>query len=377
MEVDAGGESRSSESGAFPMPHTRLIGHQGTVYSVCFAPAKFLLSAGDDATVRLWSLETSLNVMVYKGHTFPVWDVCFSPVGSYFASASLDRTARIWVTDKASPLRILAGHHADVERCRFHPNGNYLATCSSDKSMRLWDVASGECVRIFLGHAAAVVSLVMSPSGLTAATGGASFTAFKYHFAGVLFFTDCLSSICADSDGRVIIWDLNSGKSLKVCSSQTKTKQSNAAGAQADDQGWIARYLAAGATAESPAHTQSVTALSFSADGAVLASGSLDCSIKLWSWYTTYSTPLPPKYHIFNWFLCVFWQCDGTSGHIDDIAANQIDADSISEFHAAQPAAGVGSVHQVIHTSKNSDLYYFFKLPPRVTSESLGNGVCG
>ena len=54
------------------------------------------------------------NVVVYRGHQNPVWDVKWSPMGIYFATASRDRTARLWSTDRTSALRIYAGHLSDV-----------------------------------------------------------------------------------------------------------------------------------------------------------------------------------------------------------------------------------------------------------------------
>lgn len=54
-------------------------------------------------------------LVAFKGHTFPVWDVRFSPHGHYFATASHDRTARLWATDHHQPLRIFSGHFSDVD----------------------------------------------------------------------------------------------------------------------------------------------------------------------------------------------------------------------------------------------------------------------
>jgi transcription initiation factor TFIID subunit 5 len=71
--------------------------------------------------------------VVYTAHTFPVWDVKFSPLGYYFASASNDRTACIWNMKKHMPVRILVGHMCDVEVVEFHPNSHYVATGSSDR----------------------------------------------------------------------------------------------------------------------------------------------------------------------------------------------------------------------------------------------------
>jgi WD40 repeat protein len=100
----------------------KLIGHSGPVYSVDFdpvggsaAPPRYLLSASADATTRLWSLDTMTNIVAYRGHQNPVWDVKWSPMGIYFATGSRDRTARLWSTDRTSCLRIFAGHLSDVD----------------------------------------------------------------------------------------------------------------------------------------------------------------------------------------------------------------------------------------------------------------------
>ena len=103
----------------------KLIGHSGPVYALSFdpvpgpsAPPRYLLSASQDCTVRLWSLETYTNLVAYRGHREPVWDVEWGPRGIYFATASRDRTARLWSTDKTSALRIFAGHLSDVNVSR-------------------------------------------------------------------------------------------------------------------------------------------------------------------------------------------------------------------------------------------------------------------
>lgn len=63
---------------------------------------------------RLWSLDNFKNLVVYKGHNYPIWDVDMGPYGVYFATASHDRTARLWSTDHIYTLRIFVGHLSDV-----------------------------------------------------------------------------------------------------------------------------------------------------------------------------------------------------------------------------------------------------------------------
>ncbi|KAF7817300.1 transcription initiation factor TFIID subunit 5 [Senna tora] len=228
--------------------YTLFQGHSGPVYAASFSPVgDFILSSSADSTsmsayseppkycmdhaVRLWNTNLNANLVCYKGHNYPVWDVQFSPVGHYFASASHDRTARIWSMDRIQPLRIMAGHLSDVDCVQWHANCNYIATGSSDKTVRLWDVQSGECVRIFIGHRSMILSLAMSPDGRYMASG--------------------------DEDGTIMMWDLSSGCCVTPL----------------------------------VGHTSCVWTLAFSCEGTLLASGSADCTVKLWD--VTSSTKLP------------------------------------------------------------------------------------
>ncbi|KJE90929.1 TBP-associated factor 5 [Capsaspora owczarzaki ATCC 30864] len=200
-----------------------LMGHSGAVYSTDFSTDnRLLLSASQDSTVRLWSLETMSNLVVYRGHLSPVWSVSFASVGHYFASASHDRTARLWSCEEIYPLRIFAGHESDVDVVKFHPNCNYVATGSSDRTVRLWDVQSGECVRLFTGHTGAVMSLAISPDGKYIASSGV--------------------------DKTVILWDLGSGRRVSTFSG----------------------------------HANVVYSLDFSIEGSLLASGSADSTVRIW-----------------------------------------------------------------------------------------------
>jgi transcription initiation factor TFIID subunit 5 len=98
----------------------KMIGHSAPVYSVSWSPTPakspaYLLTGSGDKTIRLWSADTYKTVVVYKGHSQPVWDVKWGPFGQYFVSGSGDATGRIWSVEHINPMRILAGHLGDVE----------------------------------------------------------------------------------------------------------------------------------------------------------------------------------------------------------------------------------------------------------------------
>ncbi|EIN14148.1 TFIID and SAGA subunit [Punctularia strigosozonata HHB-11173 SS5] len=224
---DAGSIRRIREKGGSTT--RKLVGHSGPVYSVAFdpyggsaVPPRYLLSSSADATTRLWSLDTMTNVVAYRGHQNPVWDVQWSPMGVYFATASRDRTARLWSTDRVSTLRVYAGHLNDVDTVRFHPNSLYLATGSSDWTARLWDVQKGTSVRVFIGHQGVVSTLAFSPDGRYLASAG--------------------------EDLAINLWDLGSGKRIKKMTG----------------------------------HTASIYSLAFSAESSMLVSGGADWTLRCW-----------------------------------------------------------------------------------------------
>lgn len=207
----------------------KLIGHSGPVYGLSFDPSggavvapRFLLSSSGDNTARLWSLDTMTNVVAYRGHTKPVWDVEWSPRGIYFATGSRDHTARLWTTDRILSLRIFAGHLSDVDCIKFHPNSLYLATGSSDTTCRLWDVQTGNCVRVFLGHQGPVTALATSPDGKYLASAG--------------------------EDLAINLWDLGTGKRVKKMTG----------------------------------HTATIYSLAFSQETSVLVSGGADWTVRCW-----------------------------------------------------------------------------------------------
>lgn len=203
----------------------RLIGHSGTVYALSFSPDNnYLLSASEDGTVRLWSLDTYTTLVIYKSHNLPIWDVKFSPFGHYFVTTSHDCTARLWSVDHIYALRIFAGHMNDVDCVAWFPNSCYCFTGSADKTIRMWDILRGDSVRLFVGHSTPINALAVSPDGRLLASAG--------------------------EDAVINLWDIATGRILK--------------------------------SMKGHAIKGSIYSLDFSKDGNVLVSGGSDNSIRVW-----------------------------------------------------------------------------------------------
>jgi WD40 repeat protein len=245
--------------------HT-LRGHDNVVLRLTWSPdGKTLASTSVDKTIRLWDLKSGGLRTVLRGHYEGVNEVAWAPDGSWLISCSFDQTIRVWELNTGRTVRELRGHSGDVTSISVSPDGEILASGSVDSTVCFWRTDTWERVRVSQSHQDNVCRVAWSPN------------------------SEWLAS--CSWDRSLMVW-LRDGTGLYV-SKRYRSKPSSVAWSH--DSRLLAIPSAGGAIRIEPlvvegsrslatleGHTKLVRSAVFSFDDRILASSSLDHTVRLW-----------------------------------------------------------------------------------------------
>ncbi len=241
----------------------RFRGHRGAVYAVAFSPDDvFVLTGGRDGTVRLWQKEVKKPIWIRE---FPseVRAVALSPPDGHLALVSNSLSAHLLDTKNGEEIRCLGGHTGGVTAVAFSRTGELALTGTEDKEVYLWNIRTGKRIQAFRGHGDAITS--------------------------VAFAFDDRRVLTASKDQTARIWDTGSGE--EICQTE---KHAGAVSGAAISLGGAFALTASKQFAyawdakckqiqEFKGDTEEmISAVAFSTDGHLIATGSWDKTARLW-----------------------------------------------------------------------------------------------
>ena len=322
-----------------------LVGHSGAVGSVDWSPrGERIASAGDDGTVRVWSVEHRKQLAERKLSTQGLRVVRWRPVpgdGSFLAAGGREGVVTLWELSRdgdllrdgdlpqdgefsqagdllrdGEPVRFEAhprdaDHWGGVLALEWSPDGSRLATCATEGVARIWNPERGELL-----HELAVeettktrplFALAWRPDGLAlaAATGFRSEVVIWDAVEGdrvvrlapgrpgdlhaLAWSPDGRRLAAGGGDQEISVWDLADGKRRRVVAGHDATVRALAfrpdgdrlSSAGAD--GVVKIWdLTGSAVNVLRAHAGAATVVAWRPDGAALASAGHDGRVRIW-----------------------------------------------------------------------------------------------
>jgi len=187
-------------------------GNEGKIYAADLSPDNRLLAVGgwmgpsknyeliDLGIIRLIDFQTGEVIALIKGHNDIINGLSFSLDGNRLISGSADKTARIWNVRTQKALHVLKGHTGSLYAVAFSPDGTRAVTGSIDSTLKLWNAKKGALIKTLKGHSGDVISAAFTPNG-------------RYLLSG-------------SDDKTIIIWDGRTGRFIKVLARQNRTVDS-------------------------------------------------------------------------------------------------------------------------------------------------------
>ena len=101
-----------------------------------------MISASEDATLKVWDFETGDYERTLKGHTDSVQDMAFDEKGNVLVSCAADMSIKLWdFTNSYECTKTLMGHDHNVSSVTFVPSGDFILSASRDKTIKIWKKA--------------------------------------------------------------------------------------------------------------------------------------------------------------------------------------------------------------------------------------------
>lgn len=173
-----GTPSGESGDGAGAIPYPDMSRYGIIVEDIAFSPNGKLLAAEESGNVKLWDVETGLQVGQTLRLSQLIDSLAFSPDGQVLATAG-EEDVHLWNVPGGEKIGTLSRHPGKITQVTFSPDGKLLATAGWDGNIKVWDRATQREMQTLSGHTDSVLCVAFSPDGALIASAGIDKTGLR------------------------------------------------------------------------------------------------------------------------------------------------------------------------------------------------------
>jgi WD40 repeat protein/basic membrane lipoprotein Med (substrate-binding protein (PBP1-ABC) superfamily) len=258
--------------------------NQDRLSDISFSPdGKRLALAGLDGSLQIREVaDPQADPMIFQGDKEGVLFAAFSRDGSLLASTGFDGKVTIWNALTSEEQFTISAHSSFATSVVFSLDGSWLATSGMDGQVILWDLSTRQAVKKFnLGAGIYTIDLSRDGQRLSAAGMGGTIGIWNVGLvseggvfrtekaAGRITFAPNGAGLAAgvSEQGAVKVWNPKTWEEMLTLEPGKEVEGKLPGDAERDEGG----------------HKKDVESTAYSPDGQILATASLDGTVKLWN----------------------------------------------------------------------------------------------
>ena len=124
-------------------------GHMDAINVVKYTPdGKYVVSAGEDKSIKLWDVNTGIDVKSFNGHPAAVKALTVTKDGQTIISADAEGNIFLWKTEgDRKPILEIKAHEGVINTLNLFDDDQSFISGGIDQTIKRWDINSGKLIK--------------------------------------------------------------------------------------------------------------------------------------------------------------------------------------------------------------------------------------